>query len=133
MNKDKCVQVSAAVIVDKQKILICQRPVGKNLALLWEFPGGKVEAGETYQAALQRECMEELDIDIRVEEKLSESYHEYPNINVCVHFFKAEIVAGAIKCKEHNALQWVTPGELQDYEFCPADNEFIALLSAWRL
>lgn len=119
------VEVVAALIWDNDRFMICQRPKHKARGLLWEFVGGKVEDGETKEKALIRECHEELDITIMVGDVFMDVVHKYPDMNVHLTLFNATIVTGTPKLLEHNALNWILPSEIQNYEFCPADEEFL--------
>lgn len=114
-------EVVAALIRDNDKFMICQRPANKARPLLWEFVGGKVEPGETKEQALIRECKEELDITIEVDDVFTEAIHEYPDITIRLTVFNAKIAKGVPKLIEHNDLKWITPDEIPQYEFCPAD------------
>ena len=118
-------EVVAALIWDKDKFMICQRPEHKARGLLWEFVGGKVEAGETKEEALIRECREELDITLSVGEVFMDVVHEYPDITVHLTLFNATIFEGVPQKLEHNDIQWITPNEIQNYDFCPADEEIL--------
>lgn len=120
------VEVAAAVICRWDRVLICQRPRGKNFELLWEFPGGKVEPHESPEACIVRECREELGIAIRVLRKLSEVVYEYPKGAIRLHFFAAEIVSGDLVQKEHAAMAWITAEELSRYAFCPPDRMMLS-------
>ena len=124
------IEVVAALIWDKDKFLICQRPEHKARGLLWEYVGGKVEAGETKQEALIRECKEELDVTITVGDIFMDVVHEYPDITVHLTLFHAQIVSGEIKLLEHNAVAWITPDEIPHYTFCPADKEINERIAA---
>ena len=115
------VEVVAALIWDEDRFMICQRPAHKARALLWEFVGGKVEPGETKEQALIRECQEELAITISVGDVFMDVVHEYPDITVHVTLFNATIAEGAPQKLEHNDIKWITPSEIQEYIFCPAD------------
>ncbi len=122
------VEVVAALIWDKDRFLICQRPANKARALLWEYVGGKVEPGETKEEALVRECKEELGIIVSVHSKFFDVVHEYPDITIHLTLFHASILEGEITLLEHNDLCWILPSEIPDFEFCPADktiNDFI--------
>ena len=119
------VEVVAALIWDKERFLICQRPKNKARALLWEFVGGKVEPGETKEEALLRECKEELNITLSVGEVFMEVVHEYPDITVRLTVFNASIAYGSPEKLEHKDIQWITPEEIPNYEFCPADEEIL--------
>ena len=123
------VEVVAALIWDKDKFLICQRPANKARALLWEFVGGKVEQGETKQQALVRECKEELNIILNVGDAFMDVTHEYPDINVHLTLFNATIKEGVPQKLEHNDLKWITPSEIPNYNFCPADVEILKKLT----
>ena len=119
------VPVVAALIWDGDRFLICQRPANKARGLLWEFVGGKVEAGETKEQALVRECKEELDITVKVGSVFMEVVHEYPDITVCLTLFNAAIVGGQPQLLEHNDMRWIAPSEISQYDFCPADKDIL--------
>lgn len=121
-------EVVAALIWDNDRFLICQRPANKARGLLWEFVGGKVEAGETKEQALVRECREELDIILEVGSIVTEVTHDYPDITVHLTLFNATISAGEPKLLEHNDMKWIKAEELAEYEFCPADEKIIRRL-----
>ena len=118
-------EVVAALIWDKGKFMICKRPAHKARGLLWEFVGGKVEPGETRAQALIRECREELDITLAVGEVFMEVVHEYPDLTVHLTLFHAAIASGVPKKLEHNDIRWITPSEIPQYAFCPADAEIL--------
>ena len=118
-------EVVAALIWDKDKFMICQRPAHKARALLWEFVGGKVEYGETKEQALIRECKEELGIVISVGDEFMDVVHEYPDITVHLTLFNAIIAEGVPQKLEHNDIKWITISEIDDYDFCPADTEIL--------
>ena len=94
--------------------------------MLWEFPGGKIEPGETGEQSIIRECQEELDVTPSVEQKLIEVVYEYPDRIVQLHFYLCKITTGIPNKKEHNALAWITLDEIEKYEFCPADKEMLS-------
>ena len=119
------VEVVAALIWQGDKFMICQRPAHKARALLWEFVGGKVEPGETKEQALIRECKEELNVLLSVGDVFMDVVHEYPDITVHLTLFNAIIAEGEPQKLEHNAIQWITPSEILNYEFCPADEEIL--------
>lgn len=119
------VEVVAALIWEQDKFMICQRPAHKARGLLWEFVGGKVEPGETKAQALIRECREELDVQLAVEDVFMEVIHTYPDITVHLTLFNAAIAAGTPKRLEHNDIRWITPAEIGAYPFCPADTEIL--------
>lgn len=119
------VEVVAALIWDKNRFMICQRPANKARALLWEFVGGKVEPGETKEQALIRECQEELDITLSVGAVFMDVIHKYPDITVHLTLFNATISDGVPKKLEHNDIKWITAEEICNYDFCPADEEIL--------
>lgn len=119
------IEVVAALIRENNKFMICQRPVSKARGLLWEFVGGKVEQGETKEQALIRECQEELAITISVGKEFTDVVHEYPDITVHLTLFNASIKDGKPKLLEHSDIQWITPDEIPQYDFCPADTEIL--------
>lgn len=122
------VEVVAALIWQGDRFLACQRPANKARALLWEFVGGKVEPGETKQQALIRECREELDITLAVEDVYMDVTHQYPDIQVHLTLFNATVAEGTPKKLEHNDIRWVLPSEIPKYAFCPADKEILEKL-----
>ena len=119
------IEVVAALIWDNNQFMICQRPADKARGLLWEFVGGKVEPGETKEQALIRECREELAISLSVGEIFMDVVHEYPDITVHLTLFHATIAEGVPQKLEHNDIRWITPSEIPDYAFCPADEEIL--------
>lgn len=123
-------EVVAALIWDKDKFMICQRPASKARGLLWEFVGGKVEPGETKEQALIRECREELGVTLSVGEVFMDVTHEYPDITVHLTLFNAAIAEGMPQKLEHNDIRWITPDEIPRYEFCPADVVILKKLQA---
>ncbi len=122
-------EVVAALIWDKDRFMICQRPENKDRALLWEFVGGKVETGETKEQALVRECREELDIEVCVGDVFMDVIHEYSDITIRLTIFNAEIKTGIPKKIEHNAIEWITKEEIPQYAFCPADIEILRCIA----
>ena len=119
------VEVVAALIWKGDKFMICQRPANKARALLWEFVGGKVEPGETKDQALIRECQEELNILLSVGDMFMDVVHEYPDLTVHLTLFNATILEGIPQKLEHNDIRWITPSEIPNYKFCPADKDFL--------
>ena len=118
-------EVVAALIWLGDKFMICQRPAHKARGLLWEFVGGKVELGETKEQALIRECQEELAVTLDVGDVFMDIIHEYPDITVHLTLFNATIAEGELQKLEHTDIQWITPSEIPNYEFCPADVEIL--------
>ena len=125
------IEVTAAVIRENGRFLICQRAKGKNCELLWEFPGGKIEPGETAEQCIVRECREELGITLKVERELTDLVYPYPDRTVHLHFFITRVIGGRLQRKEHNAIAWITPDELTQYDFCPADAEMLRNCTAF--
>ena len=123
-------EVVAALIWQGEKFMICQRPAHKARGLLWEFVGGKVESGETKEQALIRECREELAVTVSVGEIFMDVTHEYPDQTVHLTMFHAVIADGEPQMLEHNDLRWITPRDIPDYEFCPADVEILDTIKA---
>jgi len=122
----KPIDVVAALIWEKDKFLICQRPANKTRGLLWEFVGGKVEPGETLQQALMRECAEELAITVDVGEQFMQVVHQYPDMLIRLTLFHCTIDHGFPQALEHNALEWIHPSQTDNYSFCPADTDILA-------
>ena len=121
-------EVVAALIWDGNRFLACQRPAHKARGLLWEFVGGKVEPGETKEQALIRECQEELAVTVAVQDVFMEVDHVYPDLTVHLTLFNASIAKGTPQKIEHNDLRWITVEEIDEYEFCPADEEILRRL-----
>ena len=119
-------EVVAALIWQGNKFMICQRPAHKARGFLWEFVGGKVETGETKEQALIRECREELAVRLSVGDMFVEVVHEYPDLTVHLTLFNAAISEGEPQMIEHNDIKWISPSEIPNYEFCPADEEILA-------
>ncbi len=120
--------VVAALIWEGERFLACQRPANKARGLLWEFVGGKVEAGETLPEALIRECREELDITVAPRDVFMEVIHEYPDLTVRLTLFNAVIAEGTPKALEHNDIRWIKTSQIDELVFCPADEEILKKL-----
>ncbi len=129
MEENK-VDVVAALIWEAGNFLICQRPAGKARGLLWEFVGGKVEPGETKEEALVRECREELGVTVSVGGVFMDVVHAYPDLTVHLTLFWASIAEGVPRLLEHNDMQWIAPGDIPKYEFCPADVEILRQITS---
>lgn len=125
LSRKAPVEVVAALIWEKDKFLICQRPAHKARGLLWEFVGGKVEPGETREQALAQECAEELAITVNVGSIFCEVDHLYPDINIHLTLFHCTIPTGQPQALEHNDIRWIHPSQIDDYPFCPADEEIL--------
>ncbi len=121
----KPVDVVAALLWEKDKFLIAQRPATKARGLLWEFVGGKAEPGETLEQALVRECREELAVTVEVQNQFMQVVHAYPDILIRLTLLHCVIPQGEPKALEHNALRWIHPSEIEQYQFCPADTDIL--------
>jgi 8-oxo-dGTP diphosphatase len=127
------IEVAAGLIRDAAgRYLITQRRRGSHLPGLWEFPGGKLEAGETPAAGLRRELEEELSAAFRVGDLVETVRWEYPDRTVVLHFFDCRLESGTIAPREGQAMEWVEPARLGDHDFPPADRELIQRLTARR-
>lgn len=116
------IEVVAAILEKENKIFIAKKREGKPLAGLWEFPGGKIEEGETPEESLIRELMEEMNIKVRVNEYVGESIYDYGDGKVIsLKGFTAEIIEGDIKLTDHDEYKWVTLEEICNYRIAPAD------------
>jgi 8-oxo-dGTP diphosphatase len=130
----KIVLVSAVALIDVDgRILLAQRPEGKSMAGLWEFPGGKVEPGETPEAALVRELHEELGIETwdSCLAPLTFASHSYPEFHLLMPVFACRKWTGQPQSQEGQRLAWVRPNKLRDYPMPPADEPLIPLLRDW--
>lgn len=123
-------EVVAALLWRGDRFLACQRPAHKARGLLWEFVGGKVEPGESKQAALIRECREELGVEIAVGNVYLEVTHTYPDLTIHLTLFAGHILEGEPQKLEHHDLRWITPAEIPQYAFCPADQVILEKLLA---
>jgi A/G-specific adenine glycosylase len=122
------VQVVAAAIKKNGRYLLGKRPEGKLLAGLWEFPGGKVEPGESPEEALARELLEELDVKIKVGEFLIQVEHAYSHYSVSIRLYACEIISGQPKTLYHSALKWITKKQMANYALPKANLKFLDLL-----
>ena len=121
----KITEVVAALIWRDGRFLICQRPANKARALLWDFVGGKIEPGESGEEALVRECREELDMTVAVGDVFTDVTHVYPDLTVHLTLYHCTIAEGEPTLLEHAYMAWITPEEIGNYEFCPADVEIL--------
>ncbi|PYN35213.1 MAG: 8-oxo-dGTP diphosphatase MutT [Candidatus Rokuibacteriota bacterium] len=125
------IEVAAALIQDDAgRYLITQRRRGSHLAGLWEFPGGKQEAGESPRACLRRELVEELAGNFSVGEKFDTISWDYPDRTVILHFFRCRLESGTIEPRESQTMAWVAPERLGEFAFPPADREVVARLTS---
>lgn len=122
-------KIGAAIVIEDQKILICQRAQTGSCANLWEFPGGKLEPLETLEECTVRECEEELGIHLEIQKQVAVSTYHYPDRDVEITFFLAKRIGGTLTMRVHQDIRWVTPVELLQYSFCPADEELVNQLS----
>ena len=120
--------VVAAIIIKNGKYFIAQRNKHKHMGLSWEFPGGKVENGETFENALKREIKEELNINIAINYKLGEENYKDEKINVKLHYFLCSHTSGEIYLNEHEDSAWITKNEFKNYNFAEGDSDIIKLL-----
>jgi 8-oxo-dGTP diphosphatase len=132
----KLVLVAACALIDADgRVLLAERPAGKTMAGLWEFPGGKVEAGERPEETLIREMKEELDIVIREPclAPLTFASHAYPDFHLLMPLYICRRWEGIVKAREGQKLAWVRPNKLRDYKMPPADEPLIAHLTTLLL
>jgi len=122
--------VTCAIIIREGKVLICQRSSTMNLPLKWEFPGGKVEPGEDDALTIVREIKEELHLNIEVVKRLEPVEHDYPTFRIRLVPFIANVVGGALLLEEHVDAKWVSVGELDQYDWAPADLPIVEQLKA---
>jgi mutator mutT protein len=122
-------QVTAAVIEKDGKILIAQRRKGSTLGGRWEFPGGKIEPGETAEACLKRELKEEFDIESEIGKFITASRFRYCMVPIELLAYRVKHLSGEFKVTEHEEIRWVSPSELSSYDFMPADIPIVKLLT----
>ena len=120
--------VVAAIIKKDNLYLIVQRNKHKYLGLKWEFPGGKVESGETFEEALLREIEEELSIVINVYEKIAEEKYKDNKINIILHYFLCSQKSGTIKLNEHEDFAWIEKKDFGKYDFTKGDGNILSLI-----
>ena len=125
--KKRKIEVVAAVIFDEKKILVSQRD-GGDMAGRWEFPGGKIETGETHEQALKREIMEEMGIIISVDSFLLTIEYDYPEFHLVMHCYQCTILFGAPRLLTHSAVKWISPQELDSIDWLPADIQVVDYL-----
>ncbi|NTW47245.1 MAG: (deoxy)nucleoside triphosphate pyrophosphohydrolase [Chlorobaculum sp.] len=122
--------VVCAIIERDGRFLIARRPTGKHLARKWEFPGGKVEAGESEAEALERELLEELGVRVEIVERLTPVEHSYPDRSLRLIAFRCRIAAGVPDAGEHEELRWIDIDEASEFDFPEAD---LPILAEYRL
>lgn len=121
----KRVEVVAAVIQKDNKIFCAQRNLSKSMGGKWEFPGGKIEVGETREDALVREIKEELDSDIVVDKYLMTVEHDYPTFHITMHAYLCTLVKGELILNEHNDSTWLSKDELLNLDWAEADKPIV--------
>ncbi len=122
------IEVVAGVIYKDNKFLIAQRNLKKAQGGLWEFPGGKVEKGESYENALTREIKEEFNANIEVKEYIGENIHHYPEKDIKLLFYKARLLSEKIELLEHEDYKWITKEDKDNFEFAGADKVVFDLI-----
>lgn len=122
------IKVTAAILEKDGRIIIAQRKSSDHLSGKWEFPGGKIEPGETPEECLARELKEEFDIDVNISEHLGSNVHHYDHISIELMAYRASWVGGTITMNDHKAYRWVTINQLPDFDFAPADVPFVDML-----
>lgn len=116
----KIVEVAAALIKDKNKILATRRAYGE-FTNMWEFPGGKLEKDETREEALKREIIEELEVEISIDEFLTTIEYDYPEFHLIMHCYMCSVIKGQMHFNDHNAFMWVDENTIHDLKWLPAD------------
>lgn len=122
------IEVVAGVIYKNNKFLIAQRNLKKAQGGLWEFPGGKVEKGESYENALAREIKEEFNANIEVNEYIGENIHHYPEKDIKLIFYKTRLLSEKIELLEHEDYKWITKDDKDNFEFAGADKAVFDLI-----
>ena len=127
----KQIEVVAAIIHRDGAYFATQRGYGEFEGM-WEFPGGKIEPGESQETALKREIQEELGVDITIGELLCTTEYDYPTFHLTMHCYLCSVASGEIELREHKSAQWLTAETLDTVEWLPADIEIIAMLQAMK-
>lgn len=127
------IEVAAGLIVRGGKILIAQRLGNAHLGGLWEFPGGKRQPGESFEACLKREVMEELGLTIAVHEQVASAKHHDPQRHVRLRFYRCTVLTGEPRPLGCETCQWITPVEISNYPFPPADLPLVHQIASGRL
>lgn len=125
MSNTERLLVVAGVVVRDGRIMLCQRKPGVHNGLKWEFPGGKLEPGESPEEALRRELREELSIDVRVGHAIDNVYFRYPDRDVLLMFYRCEIITGEPRIVDCNAIAWARAEDIPGYDFAGADRVFV--------
>ncbi|MBB2181430.1 8-oxo-dGTP diphosphatase MutT [Lachnospiraceae bacterium MD1] len=125
----KSIEVAAAIIIQNKSIFATERGYG-DFKGYWEFPGGKIEEGETPQEALVREMMEELNVRIKVQELVEIVNYDYPDFHLTMHCFLCKIISGDMILKEHTSARWLTKDHINEVDWLPADKDLIEKLKS---
>ena len=125
--------VAAAVVVREGRVLLTRRRDDQHLPGLWEFPGGKLEDGESPEATVVRECREEIGIDVEVARILEVTHHRYPEKDVLLLFYRCSLTGGEVQHLEVADHAWVCPSDLGDYALPPADEPVVAAIRSLDL
>jgi 8-oxo-dGTP diphosphatase len=120
--------VTAGLLWKDGKLLITKRPQGSHLAGYWEFPGGKQEEGETLEECLQREIMEELGVDVKVDEHLLQVDHDYDMKSISLHLFRCSHLRGELHPVGCDDMEWVDPKDLDHYKLPPPDIQILSFI-----
>lgn len=118
----------AIISTSEGKVFIARRKPGKSMAGKWEFPGGKLEVGESEQDCLRRELLEELGMQVEVGEKLGENEHHYENFSIRLIAYKCDFISATYALTDHDAYEWVSPEELSNFDMAEADVPFLKIL-----
>jgi 8-oxo-dGTP diphosphatase len=124
----KVTHVVAAIIKKDNHYLIAKRNRDKYMGLKWEFPGGKVEESETFEEALSREILEELNVSIDIHNKIAEEKYEDNEINIVLHYFICTLNKGDLLLSEHEAIEWVAKEDFDHYDFVAGDGNITSLI-----
>jgi 8-oxo-dGTP diphosphatase len=115
------IKVTCGLVLDADRVFICRRKPGKSLAGFWEFPGGKVEVGESYEECLTRELLEELDMEVQILKPFETNAHDYDAFSIELISFLCRLNSSTYRMIDHDEYQWVRPSELMDLKLAPAD------------
>ncbi len=133
-TESKALLVTAAVITDGDRILVARRPQGKHLAGYWEFPGGKIEDGESPEECLRRELAEEFEVDVHIGEFLCRNHHTYDDLTITLLAYEAHLTSDHtstdLQLKSHDAIRWLSVAELHKTRLAPADRPIAEYLLA---
>lgn len=120
--------VVAAIIKKDDYYLLAKRNKEKYMGLKWEFPGGKVEKDESFEEALSREILEELNVNIEIHNKVTEERYQDDEINIVLHYYMCSLIDTDIVLSEHEAIEWVKKQDFLNYEFVPGDGDITSLI-----